>query len=70
MYLWVLLSSGSLLGFCRSRILSTVLILNLLLLGSSSEHRKDVISDVRSSGRGGCGSSRSCAGGLLGQGLS
>jgi hypothetical protein len=56
-YLWVLLSSSGLLSLCGSRYIATVLILFFLfLLGSSTEHRENVVGDSRRGGGDGRGS--------------
>lgn len=55
LYLWVLLGILVLLGLSRSRVITAVLILNLLLLGSSAEHGEDVVgSGSYGGGSGGC----------------
>lgn len=61
-YLWVLASGGLLLCLSRARVIATVLILNLLLLGTSAEHGEDAVLHVggggghgRSGGAGGIG---------------
>ena len=61
LYLWV----GLLLGLSRSRVVSTVLILDLLLLGSSTEHGEDAVPH----GAGGGGDSVGSNGGGLSGGL-
>jgi hypothetical protein len=59
-YLWVLSSGGFLLGLGRSGVITTVLILDLFLLRTTTEHREDrVLHSCRGSGssssHSGCG---------------
>lgn len=63
-YLWVLASGGGLLCLGRARVIATVLILDLLLLGTSSEHGEDAVLHVGGSG----GHGRSGGGGGIGGG--
>ena len=59
-YLWVLASGGGLLCLSRAGVIATVLILDLLLLGTSAEHGENAVLHVGGGsghGRsGGCGS--------------
>jgi hypothetical protein len=57
-YLWVLASGGLLLRLSRAGVIATVLILDLLLLGTSAEHGEDAVLHVG----GGSGHSRSSSG--------
>jgi hypothetical protein len=51
MYLWVFLSSSGLLSLCGSGNVATILVLIfLLLLGSSTEHRENIVGYSRSGG--------------------
>ncbi len=68
-YLWVLGGSSLLLGLCGARVVTTVLLLGLLLLGSTAKHGEDIVLDGVGGGSGGVGDGGGDLSGSLNGGL-